>query len=453
MSLLSCFIGSNIMASVIPDPGFSIHKLESGVQGHTLLIIGGIQGDEPGGFNAASLIVTHYDILSGNVWVVPNLNFLSIIKRSRGVYGDLNRKFNKLPTKDPEYNTITRIKKLIVDPKVDLILNLHDGSGFYREKYHDRLHNQNRWGQCIIIDQDHIDTKNFSKLSMIARNAVTHVNQNLLKENELFHLNNTKTVQGNEEMEKTLTYFAIKNSKPAFGIEASKSFLTPQRAYYHLLAIESFFNQAGIKFKRNFKLSRYHIKKAINDNIQVALNNRKILLKIENVRKHLRYIPLKKNSQIEFQVNNPLMTIVNSGDAYSIFHGNRRLTHLSPQYFDYDSSLDAIDIVVDGISVKVPFGNIINVKKDFLVQDVKDHRVNIIGFTKKGCSNESGMVVKKENILKKFSIDKKGMIFRIEVYKSKKFSGMVLVDFNKKSSSGINVAYKDKTPDISQNLF
>jgi len=51
--------------------GFSVHKLESDIAGNTLLIIGGIQGDEPGGFNAASLIVTHYEIHSGNVWVVP----------------------------------------------------------------------------------------------------------------------------------------------------------------------------------------------------------------------------------------------------------------------------------------------------------------------------------------------------------------------------------------------
>ena len=34
---------------------FTLHKLQSGVPGPTLLIIGGIQGDEPGGFTAASL--------------------------------------------------------------------------------------------------------------------------------------------------------------------------------------------------------------------------------------------------------------------------------------------------------------------------------------------------------------------------------------------------------------
>ncbi|MBU2454852.1 MAG: succinylglutamate desuccinylase/aspartoacylase family protein [Proteobacteria bacterium] len=453
LCLLSFITYSSTFASTLPDLEFSVHKLSSKVAGHTLLIIGGIQGDEPGGFNAASLIITHYDILSGNVWVVPNLNFLSIINRSRGIFGDLNRKFDKLNSTDPEFQTINRIKKLILDPKVDLVLNLHDGSGFYRNAYHDRLHNQNRWGQCIIIDQNQVGTKNFSNLSLMAKNSIGHVNKHLLQQKELFHLNNTDTGSGNLEMAKTLTYFATKNNKSAFGIEASKSFLTSKRAYYHLLAIESFFNQAGIKFKRNFKLSEHHIKKAIDDDIQVALNNRKIILKIENVRKHLNYIPLKKNSIIEFQVNNPLMTIVASGDTYSVFHGNRQLTHLSPQYFDYDFSLDAIDMIVDGNHKKVLFGNIVSVKNAFMVPNLKDHRVNVIGFTKEACANESGVMVTKDNILKNYSIDKKGTLFRVEVYKSEKFSGMVLVDFGEKKLPDLNVAYEEKGPNISKNIF
>ena len=45
---------------------------------NTMLLIGGIQGDEPGGFLAASIVATDYNITKGSLWVVPNLNFPSI---------------------------------------------------------------------------------------------------------------------------------------------------------------------------------------------------------------------------------------------------------------------------------------------------------------------------------------------------------------------------------------
>lgn len=102
---------------------------------NTLLIVGGIQGDEPGAFMAASLITTHYKINKGSVWVVPNLNFYSIIESGRGSYGDMNRKFATIAENDPDYNSIQRIKNYITSNDVKLILNLHDGSGFYREEY------------------------------------------------------------------------------------------------------------------------------------------------------------------------------------------------------------------------------------------------------------------------------------------------------------------------------
>lgn len=105
-SYISLFILS-LSQFVFAEPlRFSLHKIESGIPGPTLLVIGGIQGDEPGGFTAASMLVTNYKIQAGSIWVVPNLNFKSIIKRSRGIHGDMNRKFNVLSKKDPEFDEV-----------------------------------------------------------------------------------------------------------------------------------------------------------------------------------------------------------------------------------------------------------------------------------------------------------------------------------------------------------
>jgi len=94
ISLLIVFLISALSASLKVEPlEFSLIKKGDSKDGNTILIIGGIQGDEPGGFMAASLISTRYKIKNGNVWIVPNLNFDSIINRSRGRFGDMNRKF------------------------------------------------------------------------------------------------------------------------------------------------------------------------------------------------------------------------------------------------------------------------------------------------------------------------------------------------------------------------
>jgi hypothetical protein len=400
---------------------FTIHKLESGRPGNTLLVIGGIQGDEPGGFNAASLLVTEYQVEKGNVWVVPNLNFISIIKRSRGIHGDLNRKFARLHSSDPEFKTIAKIKDLILNDQVDLILNLHDGSGFYRPRYVDLAHNPYRWGQSIIIDQERIAVESFGNLAEIARQAVTDVNRNLFSEEHAYHVKDTRTRMGNKEMAKTLTYYAICNSKPAFGVEVSKTFPTHKRAYYHLRVIEAYMDLLGIEYERSFNLSANGVKSAIDGNVKLAFYDNRIFLDVTNARKRLGYIPLKKASEITFRPSNPLIAVVESGKSYRVFHGNR--------YFEYDVSINAITMQVDGAEKNVGFGEMVEVGQSFLVMPREGYRVNVIGFKKEGAVNESGIAIGQEDIQKRFSVDKSAQIYRVEVYRGKKFSGMVLVNF------------------------
>ena len=439
--MLTAFIILLISAGQAPGtmrtPEFTFHQLNADRPGNTLLVIGGIQGDEPGGFSAASLLVTHYEITKGNVWVVPNLNFISIIHRSRGIHGDLNRKFAAISGNDPEYAAIQKIKSIILDNRVDMVLNLHDGSGFYRTTYIDHLRNRNRWGQSIIIDQQRIDSGRFGHLEKIAGAVVKRVNQHVIDNAHAFRVKNTHTRLGNTEMAKTLTYFAVRHSKPAFGMEASKSFPTHRRAYYHVLALESFMDILGIAYKRKFTFSEIGIKDAIDKNVKLALYDRKIFLDIYNARKQLRYMPLKKDAEIEFIPSNPLITVVNSGSQYSVFHGNRKITRLMPQYFEYDSGIDTIHFVVDGCTQPVKFGKMVKVRQSFLVEPPEGYRANVIGFTKKGQKNESGISISKSDIQERFSIDKTGWIYRVEVYREDKFAGMVLVNFNQEKDRDI----------------
>lgn len=410
--------------------------IKKGIQDdNTLLIVGGIQGDEPGAFMAASIITTHYKITKGSVWVIPNLNFYSIIKRSRGPYGDMNRKFAKISSQDPDFDTINRIKNYIKSPSVKVVLNLHDGSGFYRKDYQDWTFSPDRWGQSSIIDQSKLNISHYGNLEEISKEVCTHVNENLLRKRDLYHTKNTHTKMGDKEMEKSLTYFAINNGKAAFGNEASKSLPLHERTYYHLLALEKYMQIMGIEFERKFNLDSLTVKRVINDDIYISFYDDKIQLPLSQIRSVLRYFPISKDGTLNFTPSNPLLTVIKDDELFVIHYGNRKIANLKPDYMDIDTETKIVEMVIDGEKKEIKIGSIVDVDKDFIVKPTDGIRVNVIGFVQKGKIDESGLSIEKDKFLSGYSIDTKGTLYRIEFYKGKKFAGMILVNFDKSKNS------------------
>lgn len=407
---------------------FTLHKLGSGT-GPTVLVVGGIQGDEPGGFSAASLLATHYTVTSGKVWVVPNLNFPSIILRSRGPKGDMNRKFASLDPADPEYTTVKRIQDIILNPDVDLILNLHDGSGFYRPKTESPQRNPNRWGQSVIIDQETLEgASRFSQLEVMAAKAVRETNDALVKPDHSYHLKNTHTARGDREMEKTLTWFAYKHKKPAFGIEASKDFTTEFRAYYHLRVVESFLRQAGVKFKRDFQLTPPGVLAALQSNVTVAFADNRVVLPLDDARPNIGALPLPRDAMRSVSASKPILAVVPDKGCLNVHYGNRTVTRISPDWRDADNSLSGITLQVDGKPRKVRFGEVVQVRDSFEVVPMSGYRVNAIG-ANVGGNDESGKRISSRDFQARYSLDKAGTLYRVETYRDQKFAGMVLVRF------------------------
>lgn len=408
---------------------FSLHKLGTG-SGPTLLIVGGIQGDEPGGFSAAALLASHYTFQSGSVWVVPDLNFPSILQRSRGLFGDMNRKFAALPEKDPEYATVTRIKSVLMDDAVDLVLNLHDGSGFYSPTYQTPLRNPKRWGQCVIIDQEEVDAPRFSQLAHMAQEAEQDVNRALIDPEHRYHIRNTRTRLGDKEMEKTLSYFVVCNGKPAFGIEASKEFPTEFRTYYHVLVIESFMRQMGIAFTRDFPLTPGGVTAALNSNLMVAAYDNKLVLPLDNARPTLSMVPFKKGEDPTILASKPLLTLVrDKADDWRVAYGNRTLTRIKPLFMDFDDSLDTVSMVLDGKPYTVKVGDMVSVRDSFMVDTPPGYRVNAIGAQKEQDGSEARVELVHADFMPRFSLDRDGATYRVEIYRGDAFAGMVLVSF------------------------
>lgn len=411
---------------------FTLHRLgEKGPP--AVLVIGGIQGDEPGGFSAASLLVTSYRFTRGTVWVVPNLNFPSIIRRSRGVHGDMNRKFAALSDQDPEYHTVRRIQELIRTPGLGLVLNLHDGGGFYSPEHESEERNPGRWGQCLIIDMPHMPHP-AGQLEKRGHAALEVANRHLLDPGHRLHLKNTQTHLGNAEMEKSLSWYAVRQGVPAFGLEASKNFSVDIRAYYHLLMVEALLVQAGINFERQFDLSPRGIRAALQDDVRVAFTDNRVTLPLDNPRPRLGgSIPLPRDAMDDMRTSKPILAVTRNKGEMAVHYGNRVLTRFRPDWRDTDTALSGLTLIVDGKPRKVRFGEVVEVDRSFEVEPVKNYRVNAIG-AEYG-PDESGRRLLRRDFKNRYSLDKDSRTYRIEAYRGQRFAGMVVVRFGKAADS------------------
>ena len=407
-----------------------IIKKENSDSNTTLLVIGGIHGNEPGSYFAASLLATHYDIQSKNLWIIPNLNKDSIMANKRGIYGDMNRKFSIIKKNDKDKDIIQSVKKLILAKQVSLVLNLHDGHGFYRKEFQGNIFNPNAWGQTCVIDQCKLDENQpFGNLNQIASTVKENLNQNLIKEHHAFDVRNTKTKFDDEQMQLSLTYFAVTNNKPAFAIESSKNLSSlSQKVYYQLLAIEGFMDVMDIKYKKKFEFNEKSIAQIIKKYGTIKINSN-ISLDLSTIKKSLSFIPIKSKSN-EFIFSNPLGNIKQKKGKFVVYIGNKKITTLKPQYFKIAKTCpDKIQVEVDGEMISIDKATEFSVKDDFKIIQDDNIRVNVIGFTKKRISNESGIKIQYKALNKKFSIDRHHKKYRIEFYNETQFCSMSVVHF------------------------
>ncbi|MBI9086743.1 MAG: succinylglutamate desuccinylase/aspartoacylase family protein [Desulfobacterales bacterium] len=232
------------------DHELNVYHIYGKETGPTLLLIGGIQGDEPGGY----LAVDHYVDISlarGNLIVVPRANFQSILLNRRLINQDMNRTFAE--DRDPSYEAeVADILKTLI-AESDCLLNNHDGSGFFSETWVDANRNPRRFGQSIIADAETFtvpDTGKVINLGALARAVCDEVNGHIKNPDHHFHFNNHRTDAASslhKEQRKSATYYALQKCHiPAFGVESSKSLPLELKVRHHHLAINAFMDRLGI---------------------------------------------------------------------------------------------------------------------------------------------------------------------------------------------------------------
>ena len=425
--LASLFIIFNI--TLYASSQVQLVKKQNSDSNTTLLVIGGIHGDEPGGYFAASILASHYKVLSKNLWVVPDLNKFSIQANQRGINGDMNRKFSFVKDGDKDKEIVEDIKKIILEDNISLVLNLHDGNGFYRKEHQGNIFNPNSWGQTCVIDQNKLQQEQeFGNLDTIASIVTSNINKKLIKKHHSLGVKNTNTKFEDEAMQLSLTYFAVTNNKPAFAIETSKHLPTlSQKVFYQLLAIEEFMKVMDIKYEREFELNEKELDHILSQHGLLNINNN-ISLNLHDIKPYLSYIPLNSTSN-EFDFSHPLGSVKQINGTFVVYIGNKKITTIRPQYFDIvKKSEKKFDVIIDGKLNSVDFTSTFFITDDFQIVDSSKFRVNVIGYRSNALS-ETGVDINLKNLDKNFSVDKSHKLYRVEFYKDGKFYDMAMAYF------------------------
>jgi hypothetical protein len=233
-----------------PDE-LNVYRVYGARDGNTLMIIGGIQGDEPGGFLSADLYAD-ISLAQGNIIVVPRANFYSIILNKRGPDGDMNRQFGDPVTARRHMKIVAILKKLMSES--DLLLNLHDGSGFFRPRWEGPMANPKRYGQSLIADAAKYKAADGKMIDLegMAQKVLERVNPQIENRKYRMLFNNHRTAEKDtvhKEQRRSATYYALTQCYiPAYGVETSKSLpSTAMKIKHHALVVNAFMQELGIE--------------------------------------------------------------------------------------------------------------------------------------------------------------------------------------------------------------
>ncbi|UOD35501.1 succinylglutamate desuccinylase/aspartoacylase family protein [Deferribacteraceae bacterium V6Fe1] len=226
------------------DYELNVYKIYGRKDGNTMLIMGGIQGDEPGGFLSADLY-SDLSLEKGNLIVIPRANFKSIILFKRSTEADMNRRFH-LDDVQIEMDKVVQVIKQLMS-EADVFLNLHDGWGFHTPTHINWLRSPERFGQSVIVDTGKFTCDNGTVIDLegIAKKALEEINEKIGVEDYYMQYFNTNTDDPKTpylEMRKTATYFALKTlCLPSFGIETSKNLPSDEmKILHHNYAVNAF---------------------------------------------------------------------------------------------------------------------------------------------------------------------------------------------------------------------
>ena len=224
-----------------------VHILEGREPGPTIMVQGGIQGDEITGFLTAQHL-TGATLENGRLIIIPRANVPSIHKRQRLINVDLNRRFDRDYNEFYEDHLARAIRFFLTQSNA--FIHLHEGSGFYHPVWVDSLRNPRRFGQSIIIDTPIFEDRIF--LANYVNSVLDRLNPAIVPADfrfQLFSTDTFKTGSAHSEQLKSLTCYALTSlAIPAFAIEVSKDIVQVDwKVRQQLRATQLLLEQLGLR--------------------------------------------------------------------------------------------------------------------------------------------------------------------------------------------------------------
>lgn len=181
--------------------------------GPTAVVVGGMHGDEPSGYRAATRVAS-WDIQAGKIVAVPKANQPAIQRGTRkNDNGDFNRQFP--PGEEPNTKLARALWGVVVDADPDVVLDLHSSKGVYRT-------HESSVGQAIfptVVDP----------ASTRAEEAIATVNDEVVPWYMPYHeYEQGNSLDGNSTL--LMHKVAGELNRPGYLVESTKFILDPRTA-------------------------------------------------------------------------------------------------------------------------------------------------------------------------------------------------------------------------------
>lgn len=435
------------------DHQLEVIRIDGEKPGLTVLIFGGIHGDEPGGY-FSSEILSKIKLHKGSLIIVPRVNFPSIMLNRREVNGDMNRKFGRERPDDPDREVIKLLKRLMGE--ADVFVNQHDAYGFHRETYISEKYNQSRYGQSLIIDAPTFYSKRLGKqveLAEIGKRIMKRVNARIKNPDHHFGFWDHNSVARDTkhlEMRKSATYYALTtHSIPAFGLETSKDLPTLyHKVKYQLVVLREILQEFELEFvfpSANVKLPVLHwteflkngkdiIRVNSNTNLRLAPGDTIVIKKIfSNYDSGLSANILNwgtlndMEKEFTFKTTTTILIKKNNLPIGKVYL--KRFLKNSVREVSVDMN-GRIETIPNWGKIEITTGQYFNIRGT--EPQFKHTRFDVRGFSLgPGRRDDSNVNIRPDQLLEKYSFKKKGNVYFVKIYTNGRFAGGFQVEVKK----------------------